>query len=130
MSSRRCATVTVAGRKGNPEPRIFTPPLGELTPETSLGFEAIEFCERFLRIELRPWQKFVLIHGLELDPRTVPGRPEFDPETPKQRLYDYRFRQVLVLVARQNGKTVVMDVLGLWRLFADGASEILSVIDI
>ena len=126
MSSRRCATVTVAGRKGNPEPRIFTPPLGELTPETSLGFEAIEFCERFLRIELRPWQKFVLIHGLELDPRTVPGRPEFDPETPKQRLYDYRFRQVLVLVARQNGKTVVMDVLGLWRLFADGASEILS----
>ena len=57
----------MGGRKGNPEPRIFTPPLVELTPETSLGFEAIEFCESFLGLELRPWQKFVLIHGLELD---------------------------------------------------------------
>lgn len=116
----------MAGRKGNPEPRIFTPPLVELTPETSLGFEAIEFCEQFLGLELRPWQKFVLIHGLELDMRTVPGRPEFDPDTPPQRLYDYRFRQVLVLVARQNGKTVVMNLMGLWRLFSDGAAEILS----
>ena len=63
----------MAGRKGHSEPRIFTPPLVELTPQTSLGFEAIEFCERFLGLELRPWQKFVLIHGLELDMRTVPG---------------------------------------------------------
>lgn len=116
----------MGGRKGNPEPRIFTPPLVELTPETSLGFEAIEFCESFLALELRPWQKFVLIHGLELDMRTVPGSDVFDEETPDRRLYDYRFRQVLVLVARQNGKTVVMDLLGLWRLFSDGASEILS----
>lgn len=116
----------MAERKGSPEPRIYTPPLGELTPETTLGFEAIEFAENILGITLRPWQKFVLLHGLELDPRTVPGRPEFDPSTPPQRLYDYRFRQVVVLVARQNGKTVVMNLLGLWRLFADGASEILS----
>lgn len=116
----------MAARKGNAEPRIFTPPLVELTPETSLGFEAIEFAENILGLTLRPWQKFVLIHGLELDMRTVPGRPEFDPETPPQRLYDYRFRQVVVLVARQNGKTVVMNLMGLWRLFVDGASEILS----
>ncbi|MCT1450637.1 terminase [Corynebacterium sp. p3-SID1194] len=116
----------MAGRKGNPEPRIFTPPLVELTPATSLGFEVIEFAENILGLTLRPWQKFVLIHGLELDMRTVPGSDCFDPETPPQRYYDYRFRQVVVLVARQNGKTVVMDLLGLWRLFADGASEILS----
>lgn len=113
--------------KGSDVPRIFTPPLSELTPATSLGFEAIEFCERFLGLELRPWQKFVLIHGLELDPRTVPGSDVFDPSTPEHRLYDYRFRQVVVLVARQNGKTVVLNVLGLWRLFSDGASEILSM---
>lgn len=116
----------MAGRKGSPEPRIYTPPLSELTPQTSLGFEAIEFAENILGLTLRPWQKFVLIHGLELDPRTVPGHELFDPETPEHRLYDYRFRQVVVLVARQNGKTVVMNLLGLWRLFADGASEILS----
>lgn len=117
----------MAGHKGNSTPRIFTPPLVELTPETSLGFEAIEFCEEILGITLRPWQKFVLIHGLELDMRTVPGREEFDPSTPKQKLYDYRFRQIVVLVGRQNGKTVVLNVLGLWRLFVDGASKILSM---
>lgn len=114
-------------RKGAAQPRIFTPPLRELTPETSLGFEAIEFCERLLGVELRPWQKFVLIHGLELDMRTVPGHAEFNPDTPPERYHDYRFRQVLVLVGRQNGKTVCLDVLGLWRMFSDGASEILSM---
>lgn len=102
----------MAGRKGNTEPRLFTPPLSELTPETSLGFEVIEFAEDFLGIELRPWQKWLFIHALELDPETG--------------YTDYRFRQVVVLVGRQNGKTLIMIVLGLWRLFVDGAAEILS----
>lgn len=121
-----CAAVIVVELKGHTEPRIFTPPLRELTPETTLGFEAIEFSESILGIQLRPWQKFALIHGLELDMRTVPGSPEYDPATPPAREYDYRFRQVLILVGRQNGKTIVLDVLGLWRLFMDGAAEILS----
>lgn len=102
----------MAGRKGNAEPRLFTPPLSELTPETSLGFEIIEFAENILGIELRPWQKWLFIHALELDPETG--------------YTDYRFRQVVVLVGRQNGKTLIMIVLGLWRLFVDGAAEILS----
>ena len=29
-------------------PRIFTPPLRELTPETSNGYAVIEFAEKFL----------------------------------------------------------------------------------
>lgn len=102
----------MAGRKGNTEPRVFTPPLSGLTPETSLGFEVIEFAENILGITLRPWQKWLFIHALELD-------PESDYQ-------DYRFRQVVVLVGRQNGKTLIMIVLGLWRLFVDGAAEILS----
>lgn len=116
----------MAGRKGNTAPRIFTPPLRELTPETSLGFAAIAFAKAFLGITLRPWQEWLLIHALELDMTTVPGHPEFDPDTPEARYYDYRFRTVIVEVGRQNGKTVVMLVLGLWRMFSDGASEILS----
>lgn len=113
-------------RVGATEPRIFTPPLVELTEETSLGFEVIWFAEEMLGLELRPWQKWLLIHGLELDPTTIPGHKLFDPSTPKRRYNDFRFREVVVLVGRQNGKTLVMTVLGLWRLFMDGASEVLS----
>lgn len=112
--------------KGHTEPRIFTPPLVELTPETSLGFALIEFAEDVLGLTLRPWQRWLFIHALELDMTTVPGSEVFDPDTPESRYYDYRFRQVCVLVARQNGKTLVMCVLGLWRLFYDGASEMIS----
>lgn len=112
--------------KGRTEPRIFTPPLRDLTPETSLGFNAITFAREVLHITLRPWQEWLLIHALELDMTTVPGHPEFDPDTPPSRYNDFRFRTVIVEVGRQNGKTVVMVVLGLWRLFSDGAAEILS----
>ena len=41
---------------GLEEPRIFPPPLQELTFEITFGFEAIEFAE-FLGIHLYPWQK-------------------------------------------------------------------------
>ncbi|APT85325.1 terminase [Corynebacterium aquilae DSM 44791] len=56
-----------------------------------------------------PWQEWLLKHGLELTPEG-----------------EFRFKTVLVLVARQNGKTTVMKVLGLWRLFVYGAGEIVS----
>ena len=64
-------------------PRIFTPPLRELTPETSNGFAVIEFAEKFLHVHLYPWQKWLLIHGLELLPDG-----------------SYRFRRVVTEVAR------------------------------
>lgn len=98
-----------AGRKGSTEPRLWTPPLRPLTPETSLGFEAIDFAENILGVTLRPWQKWLLIHALELDDEG-----------------NYRFDRVIVLVGRQNGKTTIMVVLALWRLFVDGASRVIS----
>lgn len=90
-------------------PRIFTPPLRELTPETSRGFECIEFAEVILGVKLLPWQKWLLIHALEL-------------------LEDgsYRFRTVLLLVARQNGKSTVLKVLALWRMYCDAARLVLG----
>lgn len=53
--------------KGYAEPRIWTKPLRELTPETSLGFEVIDYAREVLHVELRPWQKWLLIHALELN---------------------------------------------------------------
>lgn len=74
---------------GSTEPRLWTPPLRELTPETSFGFEHIEWTRTTLGIELDPWEQWASIHAGELLPD---GRP--------------RFRVVLILVARQNGKTL------------------------
>ena len=51
---------------GYEEPRIYTPPLRELTPETTLGFEVIAFSENVLGIKLHPWQKWLFIHALEI----------------------------------------------------------------
>lgn len=91
---------------GTTQPRIFTPPLRELTPETSLGFECIDYASEVLGIELRPWQQWLLIHALEL-------------------LEDgsYRFERVFVLVGRQNGKTTVASVLASWWLFVDALRD-------
>ena len=52
--------------KGKTEPRIYTPPLRPLTEDTSLGFLCIEYAEGTLHEELYPWQKWGLIHSLEI----------------------------------------------------------------
>lgn len=80
-----------------------------MTPRTSRGFEAITFARDVLGIELFPWQQWLLIHMLEL---LTDGT--------------YRFRTVIVLVARQNGKTTLMQVLALWRMYVDGASLVIG----
>lgn len=71
----------------------------ELTPESSYGFDVIDFAEEIGR-PLLPWQKFAAIHGGELLPD---GRP--------------RFRIVLIIVARQNGKTELPVVLSVFWQF-------------
>lgn len=96
---------------GSTKPRIWTPPLVTgppgpcgcgcaLTPKTSLGFSCVQFAEDVLGFDLIPWQRWLLIHALELRPD---GR--------------FRFRTVLVLVARQNGKTTLVEVKNLWKMF-------------
>ncbi|VXC30926.1 conserved hypothetical protein [Microbacterium sp. 8M] len=94
---------------GCTEPRICTPPLRELTPATSKGFACIEFAEEILEIELLPWQRALLIRALELNPDGT-----------------YRFKTVLLLVARQNGKSTLMQVLSLWRMYAEGAPLVIG----
>lgn len=83
--------------KGHTFPRIETKPLRELTPETTLGFDCLEFARDLFGWQGRPWQEHFLKRALELRPD---GR--------------LRFRVVLLLVARQNGKSAVMIVLALY----------------
>jgi len=82
---------------------VFTPPLRRLTPRTSLGYSVIEFAEKILEIDLYPWQRWLLIHALEL-----------------LRDNTFRFRNVVVLVARQNGKSTLSQVLALWFMYVYG----------
>jgi len=87
---------------GFTEPRVWTKPLAELTPKTSRGFEVIEFAEEVLRVHLFPWQKWLLIHMMELDSFGL-----------------LRFRKALVIVGRQNGKTLIAAVLAAYWLYVD-----------
>ena len=64
---------------GHEVPRVFTPPRRPLTPQTSAGYSVIHFAvwlhvqlvgTRFeeLAPELNPWQRWFLVHALELNP--------------------------------------------------------------
>jgi hypothetical protein len=106
---------------GSTLPRIFTPPLVTgppgpcicgscaLTPETSYGFEAIEFSRDTLGRPYDPWQEFVVVHAGELLPNGIP-----------------RFNFVLIIVARQNGKTEIPVLLVPYWLFLDEQNTILG----
>lgn len=89
---------------GHVEPRIYTPPLRELTPDTTLGYDVIDFAETILQVTLLEWQKWLFIHALE-----IVG--SFDSE------WRFRFRTIVVLIARQNGKTFVGKILAAYFLY-------------
>lgn len=99
----------VSGVLGRTEPRLWTPPLRELTPATSFGFDVNLFARDVLHHPYDPWQEWLAIHAGELLPD---GRP--------------RFRIVLVLVSRQNGKTEVPVVLSLYWQFVEAVPMILG----
>lgn len=70
----------------------------------------IDFARDVLGEPLLPWQEEAVIRGLELNPDGT-----------------YRYRVIVVLVARQNGKSHLSRVLALWRLYVDGARLVLGV---
>lgn len=81
-----------------------------LTPESSFGYNVIDFAYNVLRFPPDPWQRWLLIHGCEIGPN---GKP--------------RFRKVLVLVARQNGKTQLLVILSLYWLFIQQVALVLGI---
>lgn len=99
-------------RLGSTTPRLFTPPLEihadpdaeyGIKPEATWGPLCVTFLEVVLGWKLLPWQKWLYYHALE-------KRPDGS---------GFRFRQLIVLVGRQQGKTTWGRGLGLWRLFMD-----------
>lgn len=105
---------------GSTVPRRFTPPLVQGTPgpcgcgcalteASSYGFAVDSFAREVLLAPLDPWQRWLVIHAGEL-------RPDGSP----------RFRRVLVLVARQNGKTHCLVVLSLYWMFVECLPMILG----
>lgn len=91
------------------EPRLFTPPLRPLNRDTSRGFAAIDFC-RYAGTPFLPWQEWLAVHALELLPD---GR--------------YRFRVVLVIVARQNGKSTWKRGITAFRMVLDDARLVVGL---
>lgn len=83
---------------GVTEPRLYTRELRPLTDETSLGFACAEYAERVLGKKLYPWQRWALIHALEIVGDLSDS-------------WHFRFRTILFLISRQNGKTVLSEVL-------------------
>lgn len=117
---------TVSELLGHTTPRLFTPPLPEncdttredscpcgcgLNPDTSWGFMCCDFLDTVLCWDLVPYQRWLYIHALEKGPNGA----------------GFRFRTVVVLIARQNGKTQWLRGLGLWRLYLHQRGEIPSV---
>lgn len=94
---------------GSVEPRLWTPPLRELTRDTSWGFDFNDFCADVLEEPNDPWQAWLSVHVGELLPD---GRP--------------RFRNALILVARQQGKTKWARKLTLYWMFVEQAPLVLG----
>src|SRR5262249_5750959 len=78
------------------------PLTGELLDEYTDGPAAIAFANKILGIALFPWQIWLLNHALELDESGTA----------------YRFRIIITMVARQNGKTTVENILALWHMYS------------
>lgn len=98
---------------GSTTPRLFPVPLVTGAPgpcgcgcaldeESSYGFEVIDFAENMLLTPLDPWQRWLVIHAGELLPD---GRP--------------RFKKILLIVSRQQGKTFLLTVLTLFWMFIE-----------
>ena len=94
---------------GRTQPRLWTAPLRPLNRRTSHGYAIADFAEA-IGEPMLPWQRWLAIHAMELTPDGF-----------------YRFRVIIVLVARQNGKSSVKRTISLWRLHIDGARLILGV---
>jgi hypothetical protein len=94
---------------GKTIPRWYTPPLRPLNRRTSLGYEVADFAE-ITGEPLLPWERWAAIHALELLPDGT-----------------FRFRVILIKVARQNGKSHLKRTISLWRMFMYPRCRVLGV---
>ena len=97
---------------GSTVPRIITPPLPEhvdddaeygIKPEATWGPQICHFLENVLGWTLIEWQRFLYYRAGEKRANNT----------------GFRFKFLIVLIARQQGKTKWGMGLALWRLFMD-----------
>ncbi|MET8150242.1 terminase [Actinoplanes sp. NPDC049668] len=94
---------------GSVVPRLWTPPLRDLSdPAASWGHVFIAFCIA-IGFPLDPWQRWLAIHLGELFPDGSP-----------------RYRKAIILVARQNGKTLFTRLLILYWMWIERVPEIVA----
>jgi hypothetical protein len=103
------ATLVRPSILGSTEPRLWTPPLRDLTPDTTMGFRWERFAKQVLKRPPYPWQQWLWMHAGEL----------LDDMRP-------RFRIVLVIVARQQGKTETPAILSSYWQFVDKVPLVLG----
>lgn len=72
-----------------------------------------EFATEVLSVELLPYQRWLAIHALELAPGLTVGELSSLPEGKPV----FRFRRVVVLISRQNGKTLFSQILAAFFLY-------------
>ena len=88
---------------------MWTPPRRDLDdPEASWGWDFIDFCA-LIGWPLDPWQRWLAIHLGELSPDGSP-----------------RYRKAIILVARQNGKTLFTRLLILYWMWVERVPEIVA----
>jgi hypothetical protein len=88
---------------------VWTPALRDLAdPASSWGYDFIDFC-LVIGWPLDAWQRWLAIHLGELFPDGSP-----------------RYRKAIVLVARQNGKTIFTRLLILYWMFVERVPEIVA----
>lgn len=87
--------------RGITEARLCPEPLRQLSRHTSYGYDVIDFAEAIGQ-PLLPWQQWAAKRALEI-----------------RRDGTYRFRIVLIMIARQSGKSHWLRVVNLWRMLFD-----------
>jgi phage terminase large subunit-like protein len=102
--------------KGHQKPRLWTPPqLDVYKPENSYGHNVIEFG-KLIGLPLDPWQEDLVIQLGELS-------HELDDKGNRVPLK----RRVLINLPRQNGKTLLVELLSLYWMFVEKHPLILGM---
>lgn len=98
-------------------PARWTPPLSPDFPSAYDSYAPLLriVWRRAFGYELEAWQETCIRHVLELYP---PGHP---------RAGQLRFRQVVITLARQNGKTEIAAAIGLWALLMKSRPNVVGI---
>lgn len=78
-----------------------------------MGFAFAEWCEVCCGVGLVPWQRWLAVHAMEIVGDFESG-------------WSFRFRVIIILVARQQGKSLFAELLALFFLYVLGVDLVLG----